>query len=56
MVIRGILATALVAATTASAAAQDVTNADLQPGVKMALSAITAHAELQRQGYSLNPF
>ena len=39
-----------------SAAAQDVTNADLQPDVKMALSAITAHAELQRQGYSLNPF
>ncbi len=39
-----------------SAAAQDVANADLLPGVKMALSAITAHAELQRQGYSLNPF
>ncbi len=39
-----------------SAAAQDVVKADLQPGVKMALSAITAHAELQRQGYSLNPF
>lgn len=39
-----------------SAAAQDVAKADLQHGVKMALSAITAHAELQRQGYSLNPF
>ncbi len=39
-----------------SAAAQDVANADLQPGVTMALSAITAHAELQRQGYSVNPF
>ena len=39
-----------------SATAQDVTNSDLLPGVKMALSAITAHAELQRQGYTLNPF
>lgn len=39
-----------------SAAAQDVAKTDLLPGVKMALSAITAHAELQRQGYSLNPF
>ncbi len=39
-----------------SAAAQDVAKADLLPGVKMAVSAMTAHAELQRQGYSLNPF
>ena len=39
-----------------SATAHDVSKTDLLPGVKMALSAITAHAELQRQGYSLNPF
>lgn len=39
-----------------SAARNDVAKADLLPGVKMALSAITAHAELQRQGYSVNPF
>lgn len=38
-----------------SAAALDIARADLQPGVKMALSAMTAHAELQRQGYSLIP-
>ena len=28
----------------------------LIPGVKMALSAMTAHAQLQQQGYTLNPF
>ena len=28
----------------------------LIPGVKMALSAMTAHAQLQQQGFSLNPF
>lgn len=39
-----------------SAEAQDVAKSDLQVGVKMALSAMTAHAELQRQGYSVNPF
>lgn len=39
-----------------SAAANDIAKADLQPGVKMALSAMTAHAELQRQGYSIMPF
>lgn len=39
-----------------SAAGQDVAKSDLLPGVKMALSAMTAHAELQRQGYSINPF
>ncbi|QNM83908.1 DsrE family protein [Sphingomonas sabuli] len=39
-----------------SAVGQDVAKADLLPGVKMAVSAMTAHAELQRQGYSINPF
>lgn len=39
-----------------SAAAQDVANADLLPGVEVALSAMTAHALLQQQGYTLNPF
>ncbi|WP_260482717.1 DsrE family protein [Sphingomicrobium flavum] len=39
-----------------SAAAQDVATADLLPGVEMALSAMTAHALLQQQGYTLNPF
>ena len=39
-----------------SAAWSDVSKADLIPGVKMALSAMDAHAILNRQGYSLNPF
>jgi len=39
-----------------SAAYHDVTNADLLPGVTMALSAMTAHAQLQQEGYTLNPF
>ncbi|WP_417621968.1 DsrE family protein [Parasphingorhabdus sp.] len=39
-----------------SAAAHGIGNADLLPGVKMSLSAMTAHALLQQQGYSLNPF
>ncbi|MDM8011128.1 MAG: DsrE family protein [Parasphingorhabdus sp.] len=39
-----------------SAAAQGITNADLLPGVKMALSAMTAHALLQQQGYTISPF
>ena len=29
---------------------------DLQPGVQMSLSAMTAHALLQHRGYTLNPF
>lgn len=33
-----------------------VTPEQLIPGVKMALSAMTAHAQLQQQGYTLNPF
>ncbi|MEM1397957.1 MAG: DsrE family protein [Pseudomonadota bacterium] len=39
-----------------SAASLGVEKEDLLPGVEMALSAITAHALLQQQGYSLNPF
>lgn len=39
-----------------SAAYNDVTNEDLLPGVTMALSAMTAHAQLQQEGYTLNPF
>ena len=39
-----------------SAAWANVSKADLLPGVKMALSAMDAHAILQHQGYSLNPF
>lgn len=39
-----------------SAAYYDVETADLQPGVDMALSAMTAHAMLQAEGYAINPF
>ena len=39
-----------------SAAFYDIGNADLLPGVEMALSAMTAHAVLQQEGYRLNPF
>lgn len=39
-----------------SAAYYDINNEMLQPGIKMALSAMTAHAVLQSEGYSLNPF
>jgi len=39
-----------------SAAYYDVATDDLLPGVEMALSAMTAHAILQQQGYTLNPF
>ena len=39
-----------------SAAFNDVTNEDLLPGVTMALSALTAHALLEQEGYALNPF
>jgi len=38
-----------------SAAYYDVKTKDLYPGVKMALSAMTANALLQQQGYTLNP-
>lgn len=39
-----------------SAAAYGVSKADLLPGVQMALSAMHAHALLDAEGYSLNPF
>ena len=39
-----------------SAAAQGIGKDALLPGVRMALSAMTAHARLQQQGYTLNPF
>ncbi len=39
-----------------SAAAHKIQNADLLPGVRMDLSAMTAHAQLQQQGFTLNPF
>jgi intracellular sulfur oxidation DsrE/DsrF family protein len=39
-----------------SAAYMEIANTDLYEGVQMSLSAMTAHALLQKQGYSLNPF
>jgi len=39
-----------------SAAAHGIGNADLLPGVQMSLSAMTIHALLQQQDYTLNPF
>ncbi len=39
-----------------TAAMRDVAQEDLLPGVTIALSAMTAHALLQQQGYTLNPF
>ncbi|MFC1518416.1 DsrE family protein [Pseudomonadota bacterium] len=39
-----------------SAAYYNLSNQALLPGVEMALSAMTAHAILAEQGYSLNPF
>ena len=39
-----------------SAAYYKIENKQLNKGVKMALSAMTAHNVLQRQGYTLNPF
>ena len=39
-----------------SAAAHGIDDSDLLPGVKMALSAMTAHALLQQQGFTINPF
>ena len=39
-----------------TAAYYDIDNTDLLPNVKMALSAMTAHALLQQKGYTLNPF
>ena len=39
-----------------TAAYRDITKADLLPGVELSLSAMTAHAQLQHDGYTLNPF
>ena len=39
-----------------TAAARGITKEDLLPGVQMSLSAMTAHALLARDGYTLNPF
>jgi len=39
-----------------SAAYHDIEKSDLLPGVEMSLSAMTAHALLQQDGYTLNPF
>ena len=39
-----------------SAAYYDIATDELLPGVDMAISAMTAHALLQQQGYTLNPF
>ena len=39
-----------------SAAYYGVKTGDLLPGVRMALSAMTAHALLQQDGYTVNPF
>ena len=39
-----------------SAASRGVAAEDLLPGVELALSAMTAHALLQQQGYTVNPF
>ena len=39
-----------------TAAYRDVAPDDMVPGVEMDLSAMTAHARLQQQGYTLNPF
>ncbi|MFZ4110635.1 MAG: DsrE family protein [Polymorphobacter sp.] len=39
-----------------AANAMGVKKADLLPGVELAISASSAHAVLQAQGYSLNPF
>lgn len=39
-----------------TAVALDIAAEDLLPGVQMALSAMTIHALLQQDGYTLNPF
>lgn len=39
-----------------SATYYGIAKSDLEPRVKMALSAMTAHALLQQDGYTLNPF
>ena len=39
-----------------TAAYYDIRNGDLHPGVQMSLSAMTAHALLQQDGFTINPF
>nr|WP_321440104.1 DsrE family protein [uncultured Hyphomonas sp.] len=39
-----------------TAAMRDITQADLLPGVTIGLSAMSTHALLQQEGYTLNPF
>jgi intracellular sulfur oxidation DsrE/DsrF family protein len=39
-----------------AAASRDVGDDDLLPGVRFAPSAMAAHADLQRRGFSLNPY
>lgn len=39
-----------------SAAYHGISKADLLPGIELSLSAMTSHAVLQNQGYTLNPF
>ena len=39
-----------------SAAAQNIDDSELMKGVELELSAMTAHAQLQQQGYTVNPF
>lgn len=39
-----------------TAAHYDIEAEDLLPGVRLSLSAMTAHALLQQEGYTLNPF
>ena len=39
-----------------TAAFRDITQEDLLPGITMSLSAMTSHALLQQEGYTLNPF
>lgn len=39
-----------------TAASRDIAPDDLLPGVTLSLSAMTAHALLQQDGYTLNPF
>jgi len=39
-----------------TAAYRDIAASDLLPGVTLSLSAMTAHAQLQQDGYTLNPF
>ena len=39
-----------------SASWQGLDDRDLLPGVRVAPSAMTAHADLQRRGFSLNPY